>query len=130
MIFITIFCDKDQFSRLVVFLNLVHSSALDKLLLITNLNYIPMADNKKPIRLTKKILQELKNKGYQYVLIKGYSLSKKVDWIELNSFQLTPVKELPRDPAEKEIYAPLDSEIILEWAAAGAGSIEAYINAP
>ena len=113
---------------MLVFLNLVHSSAPDKRLFITNPNYIPMADNKKPVKLTPKTLQQLKDKGYQYVLIKGYSLSKKADWIELNSFQLTPVKELPEDPALKEIYAPLDSEILLEWAVGGEPNVQAFIT--
>lgn len=86
-----------------------------------------MAEDKTGVRLTKKTLQQLKDKGFQYVLIKGYSLSKKVDYIELNTFKLIPVKELPQDPAQKEIYAPLDSEILLEWTSAGTGSIEAFI---
>jgi hypothetical protein len=87
-----------------------------------------MAENKSPVKLTKKTLQQLKDKGFQYVLIKGYSLHKRVDYIELDSFKLIPVKELPLDPAQKEIYAPLDSEILLEWTSAGTGSIEAFIE--
>ena len=87
-----------------------------------------MADHKSLVRLTKKTLQQLKDKGFHFVLIKGYSLSKKIDYIELNSFRLIPVKELPEDPAEKEIYAPLDSEILLEWTSAGTGTIEAFID--
>jgi hypothetical protein len=90
--------------------------------------YARMAGNKSPARLTKKTLQQLKDKGFQYVLIKGYSLSKKIDYIDFDSFRLIPVKELPEDPAEKEIYAPLDSEILLEWTSAGTGTIEAYID--
>lgn len=87
-----------------------------------------MALNKAGIRLTKQTLQDLKDQGFQYVLIKGYSLSRRPDFIELNSFKLTPVKELPLDPALKEIYAPLDSEILLSWATPDS-EIEAYIEA-
>ena len=87
-----------------------------------------MAVDKTSVRLTKKTLQQLKDKGFHYVLIKGYSLSKKVDYIELNTFRLIPVKELPKDPAQKEIYAPLDSDILLEWTSAGTGTIEAFID--
>ena len=89
-----------------------------------------MADNKDAVRLTTKTLQQLKDKGFQYVLIKGYGLSKKLDYIELNSFRLTPVKELPEDPALKDIYAPLDSEILLEWATAEDNGVQAFIESP
>lgn len=89
-----------------------------------------MAGNKGAIRLTEKTLQQLKDKGFLYVLIKGYSLSRKPDYIELNSFMLTPVKELPIDPADKEIFAPVDSEILLEWASPENDSIEAFIELP
>jgi hypothetical protein len=89
-----------------------------------------MADNKGAVRLTNQTLQQLKDKGFQYVLIKGYDLSKKIDYIQLNSFQLTPVKELPQDPALKEIYAPLDSEILLQWASSDESGIEAFIESP
>jgi hypothetical protein len=86
-----------------------------------------MAGDKEAVRLTPKTLQQLKDRGFQYVLIKGYDLSKKSDYIELNSFRLTPVKELPEDPGEKEIYAPLDSEILLQWARSKTG-VEAFIE--
>ncbi|HWB93924.1 MAG TPA: hypothetical protein VG605_18850 [Puia sp.] len=89
-----------------------------------------MADNNRATRLTKRSLQQLKASGYQYVLIKGYSLSRKVDYIELNSFMLTPVRELPEDPADKEIFAPVDSEILLQWASADSHGVEAYIEFP
>ena len=82
------------------------------------------------IRLTIKTLQQLKDRGFQYVLIKGYSLSRKTDYIELNSFSLTPVKELPEDPAEKEIFAPVDSDILLEWASPENNGVEAFIEYP
>lgn len=71
-----------------------------------------MIDPKLPARLTVKALEQLKSKGYRYVLIKG------VGYIESDNLQLVPVKELPVDPAQQEVYAPLDSEILLEWAKA------------
>ena len=86
-----------------------------------------MADNNRGVRLTKEIIEQLKESGFQYVLIKGYSPSRRTDYIELNSFRLTPVKTLPEDPAEKEIYAPLDSKILLDWATPENG-VEAFIE--
>jgi hypothetical protein len=88
-----------------------------------------MCNDKRGVRLTEDLLQQLKDRGFRYVLIKGYSLSKKMDWIELNAFQLTPVKALPEDPAEKEIYAPVDSEILSEWASPE-NKIQAFIAMP
>jgi len=86
-----------------------------------------MAESIRGVRLTKEIIAQLKKKGYRYVLIKGYTPSRRSDYIELDSFKLTPVKELPEDPAEKEIYAPLDSKILLDWATPENG-VEAFID--
>ncbi|HVU98602.1 MAG TPA: hypothetical protein VHE34_25445 [Puia sp.] len=68
------------------------------------------------LRLTAARLQKLKDEGFRFVLIKGYSLNKRSDYIELNHWVLAPVMQLPEDPAQKEIYEPIDSEILLEWA--------------
>ena len=86
-----------------------------------------MADQPRQVRLTQKILDQLKERGFQYILVKGYSPGKKMDWIELNSFQLKPVRTLPEDPAEKEIFAPVDSEILQQWASPE-NNIEAFVE--
>lgn len=88
-----------------------------------------MPENKDLVKLTQQALQRLQREGFEYVLIKGYSVHKKLDYMELNSFRLTPVKALPTDPAQKEIYAPLDSEILLQWAGMGS-EVEAFIEIP
>jgi hypothetical protein len=80
------------------------------------------------IRLTKKSLQQLKDLGFRYVLIKGYTPDKRFDYIELNYFTLLPVMELPEDPAQKEIFAPIDSEILDEWASQPDNGIKAFIE--
>lgn len=79
-------------------------------------------------RLTKESLQELKDLGFRYVLIKGYEVDRCFDLIELNYFTLSPVKELPEDPEEKEIYAPIDSEILMDWACSPDSTVKAYIE--
>jgi len=79
------------------------------------------------LRLTATRLQKLKDQGFRFVLIKGYSLNKRSDYIELNHWVLVPVMQLPEDPAQKEIYEPIDSEILLEWANATDG-ILAFIE--
>ena len=75
-----------------------------------------MENSKSAITLTKKSLQHLKDSGFRFVLIKGYTTDKRVDYIELNYFSLIPVKDLPDDPNKKEIYEPIDSTILMEWA--------------
>lgn len=66
--------------------------------------------------MTRQSLQRLKDSGYRFVLIKGYALGRQEDYIELSYFTLIPVMELPDDPNKKEIYEPIDSTILMEWA--------------
>ena len=75
-----------------------------------------MGNSKSPVRLTKQSLQHLKDSGFLYVLIKGYTRDNRVDYIELDHFNLIPVKSLPEDPNKKGIYEPIDSSILTGWA--------------
>lgn len=75
-----------------------------------------MENSKSGIKLTKQSLQHLKDSGFRFVLIKGYTTDRRIDYIELSYFTLTPVKDLPDDPNKKEIYEPIDSTILMEWA--------------
>ena len=68
------------------------------------------------IKLTNQSLQQLKDSGFRFVLIKGYTTDRRVDYIEVNYFTLAPVKDLPEDPNKKEIYESIDSEILMQWA--------------
>lgn len=76
-------------------------------------------------RLTDQTLQELKDKGFQYVLVKAYTPDRHLDHIELNHFVLVPVKQLPTEPG---IYEPIDSEVLLEWVNSIDTGFEAYIE--
>jgi hypothetical protein len=87
-----------------------------------------MAQSKSAVRLTDQTLQQLKDKGFQYVIVKGYTPDRRLDHIQLNHFILTPVVTLPTEPGEKEIYAPIDSEVLADWASTSDGSFEAYIE--
>ena len=86
-----------------------------------------MAQSKSSIRrkLTDQSLQELKDKGFQYVLVKTYTPDRHLDHIQLNHFILVPVMQLPTDPG---IYAPIDSEVLLEWVSSIDTAFEAYIE--
>jgi len=85
--------------------------------------------HKSAARLTLKNLQNLKDSGFLYVLVKGYSTGRRVDYIELNYFILTPVKDLPTDPAKKEIYEPIESPILIEWASFPENGVKVLIEA-
>jgi hypothetical protein len=61
-------------------------------------------------------LEELQNKGYRYVQIKGLTLDKHYDYISPHFIVLVPIKELPSNQAKKDIYEPIESEILQEWA--------------
>ena len=87
-----------------------------------------MAKSKSAVRLTDQTLKELKDKGFQYVLIKGYAPDRRNAYIELNHVILLPVMELPVEPGEQEIFAPIDSEILLDWANSSDDGFEAYIE--
>ncbi|HLZ87482.1 MAG TPA: hypothetical protein VKQ52_09590 [Puia sp.] len=84
--------------------------------------------NPRAPRLTARRLQELKDLGFRFVLIKGYTIDRRSDYIELNHFTLVPVKELPEDPGQKEIYEPIESEILLEWASSPDNGVMAFIE--
>lgn len=92
------------------------------------LKHACMAKNKSRIRLTNRTLQALKDNGYQFVLVKGYGFNQHPDYLQLNYFTLVPVKTLPQEPGEKEIYAPIDSEVLTEWANSPDNELEAYIQ--
>lgn len=87
-----------------------------------------MARNRPRIKLTDTTLQELKDKGFLYVLVKGYTPAQRNDHIELNQFILVPVRQLPEAPGEKEIFAPIDSDVLAYWAHLSDNEIEAYID--
>jgi hypothetical protein len=75
-----------------------------------------MENSRSAITLTKQSLQQLKDSGFRFVLIKGYTTDRRIDYIEVNYFTLVPVKDLPEDQNKKEIYESIDSEILMQWA--------------
>jgi hypothetical protein len=78
-------------------------------------------------RLTTESLQKLKNRGFCYVQVKGFTKDNRPDYMEPDYLMLIPMKELPTDPIQKDIYAPLDSKILLDWARAPNDGIEVRV---
>ena len=87
-----------------------------------------MTQSRPSVRLTDQVLQELKARGFQYVLVKGYTPERGQHHIQLNHIIIVPVVQLPTEPGEKEIYALIDSEILSDWANCSDAGLEVYIE--
>jgi hypothetical protein len=77
--------------------------------------------NKVPF--TEKALQALITKGFRYVQVKGYTWERESDYMEPHCFMLVPLKDLPTEDENRDIYEPLNSQMLRSWAG------DSYINA-
>jgi len=68
------------------------------------------------VPLTIHLLQALEKKGYQYVQVKAFTSDKHFDYVDPRVFIMVPIKELPIDPVMKDIYEPINSELLKRWA--------------
>ena len=73
-------------------------------------------DGRGTVQFDLKTLEKLESKGYKYVQIKGLTLDKHYDYIEPHFLVLVPLKDLPTDPNQKDIYEPIGSKILQQWA--------------
>lgn len=78
--------------------------------------------------LNKKSLDKLESQGYKFVLVKGLTSDHHYEHVEPQCLLLVPVKELPSDPGEKDVYAPIQSERLHQWAVEEQGSLEIVIG--
>lgn len=62
-----------------------------------------------------RILKQLENRGYKYVQVLGLTQDRHEEYLEPHYLLLVPIKELPADPAKKDIYEPIDSAYLEEW---------------
>jgi hypothetical protein len=72
--------------------------------------------NGQTIPLTLKALETLQQKGFQYVQVKAFTSDRHFDYVAPSMFIMFPMKELPTDPLKKDIYEPINSELLREWA--------------
>jgi hypothetical protein len=63
--------------------------------------------------LTTEALLILQQKGYKYLQVQGFTLDHHAEYVEPHYLMLVPVKELS---AHMDIYEPIDSDLINEWA--------------
>lgn len=63
-----------------------------------------------------EVLQELKDKGFKFVQVKGLTPDNHYDYSEPHLMLLVPLKELPDSETNRDIYEPLESRILDKWA--------------
>ncbi len=68
------------------------------------------------IKFNVQALDCLQSKGYKFVQIKGLTMDKHYDYVEPHYLVLVPMKELPADPLKRDIYEPIKSELLYQWA--------------
>ena len=68
------------------------------------------------IQLTLESLLNLENSGYKFVQVKGLTMDRHYDYVEPHCIVLVPLKELPTAQINKDIYEPVDSALLREWA--------------
>ncbi len=65
--------------------------------------------------LTFEALNNLKEKGYRYLQVQGYTLDYHPEYVEPHYLMLVPVKSLYANRGKMDIYEDIDSEQIREW---------------
>ncbi len=72
--------------------------------------------SRQTVPMTITLLEALAKKGFQYVQVKGFTSDKHFDYVDPRIFIMVPMKELPTDPLLKDIYEPINSELLRRWA--------------
>jgi hypothetical protein len=63
----------------------------------------------------QQAIDNLQSKGYKYFQIKGFTIDLHYDYVEPYYILLVPMKTLPTNPADKDIYETIDSGILERW---------------
>jgi hypothetical protein len=69
------------------------------------------------IEFNVKALDNLQSQGYKFVQVIGITVDKHFDYTDPDFLLLVPLKELPTDPQKRDIYEPIESELLYKWAA-------------
>ena len=68
------------------------------------------------VTLTVDALDHLKEKGYQYLQIQGFTMDHHPEYIEPHYLMLVPVKSLTANKATMDVYEEISGETIINWA--------------
>ena len=80
------------------------------------------------IPFTQHALQVMEKEGFKYVQVKGLTTDKHYDYIDPSLLVLVPMKELPSDQDKKDIYEPVKSDLLRQWAKEEQDYIEIVIS--
>ena len=61
-------------------------------------------------------LGSLERQGFKFVQVRGINADLQYDYLAPRILLLIPMRELPADPREKDIYEPIPSQLLQEWA--------------
>jgi hypothetical protein len=61
-------------------------------------------------------LRKIEDEGYKFVQVKGLTADKHFDYIEPHCLILVPMRELPSEQEKKDIYEPVNSKLLEQWA--------------
>ena len=65
--------------------------------------------------LTYEALTILKQKGYKYLQVQGFTLDHHPEYVEPHYLMLVPIKDLSTNRANMDIYEDINSDLIKEW---------------
>ena len=76
------------------------------------------------------MLDAVEKAGYKYVQIKGLNADKHYDYYAPRSVLLIPLRELPTDQRDKDIYEPVPSPVLAQWAEESDDHFKIFIAYP
>jgi len=81
--------------------------------------------------LTQEALNSLKDKGYKYLQVQGYTLDHHAEYVEPHYLMLVPIKALSGNRAKMDIYEDINSDLIRDWIKTGNSNdrLEIYLAA-
>jgi hypothetical protein len=79
------------------------------------------------IPLSTAALEKAEAEGFKYFQVKGLTADKHYDYIDPHFLILVPMRELPTDPNKKDIYEPVKSPLLQQWANDGDHPVEVVI---
>ena len=78
--------------------------------------------------LSVRALKILEDKGFKFVLVKGLTPDNHYDYIEPHFLLLQPIRELPPEQSNKDIYEPIGSDLLKQWANDINSATEVFIS--
>jgi hypothetical protein len=82
----------------------------------------------KAVELTLQTLEDLRNRGFQYVRVDAFTQDNRPDYMEPHYFVLEPIIDIPDDVSQKGIYEPLNSKLLAEWASLPHEGVKIYVS--